>query len=355
MPGRQRRRRPRARTPVRITRTATEGEKRTKGQTLKGLTLFCGLENATASSNIVGVAVKAEKLLQQAAVAQRASKRVAFAKGFDPSREGDWIELVKDVVALANSGGGVVVVDRAGVVREEIRARLETYAAPQFAEFDLHSIERGGETVTAVVVDDVAGVPLVFTQEGRYVDHLDAERLAFTRGGLFFRHGSRSEAATGDDVRAFIQRQLDATRHQWLSNIRAVMHAPGGAEIAVVETAERDEEGRPTLIRLTTDPAAPLYGQIDPDLSHPFRQKEVVSEINARLDGRNVNAFDVLSVRRIHEISEETHPEFVHVPKFGSPQYSEAFVDWLVEQDARDSQFFARAKARYVALRRRRH
>jgi hypothetical protein len=42
------------------------------------------------------------------------------------------------------------------------------------------------------------------------------------------------------------------------------------------------------------------------------------------------------------------------VPKFGSPQYSEAFVAWLVEQDAKDPQFFERAKARYVALRRRR-
>jgi hypothetical protein len=293
--------------------------------------------------------VSPERLLQRAAGARRASKRVAFAKNFNATREGDWIELVKDVAALANSGGGVVLVDEDDLVRDELRVRLERYAAPAFDRFELHPIRRDAIPMTAVVVDDVEGMPLVFTQEGRYGDH-----VAFTRGALFFRHGAKSESATGDDVRAFIQRQLDATRHQWLSNIRAVMHAPGGAEIAVVETAERDEEGRPTLIRLTTDPTAPLYGQIDPDLSHPYRQKEVVREVNARLDGREVNAFDILSVRRIHEISEETHPDFVHVPKFGSPQYSEAFVAWLVDQDERDPQFFERAKARYVALRRRR-
>ena len=131
------------------------------------------------------------------------------------------------------------------------------------------------------------------------------------------------------------------------------MHAPDRAEVAIVETAERDEEGRPTLIRLTTDPHAPLYGQVDPDLSHPYRQKEVIAETNRRLDGRHdVNAFDVLSVRRVYEITEESRPEFVHVPKFGSPQYSDAFVDWLVEQDARDPEFFASAKARYLATRR---
>jgi len=293
--------------------------------------------------------VNGSKLLQRAAEAQRESKRIAFEEDFDAAREGDWIELVKDVVALANSGGGIVVVDEADLVREELRVRLERYAAPAFDRFELHSIQRDDTPYAAVLVEDVEGMPLVFTTEGRYAD-----QVAFTPGGLYFRHGARSESATGEDIRSFIQRQLDSTRQQWLSNIRAVMHAPSGAEIAVVETAERDEEGRPTLIRLTTDPSAPLYGQIDPDLSHPYRQKEVVREVNARLDGRQVNAFDILSVRRIHEISEESHPDFVHVPKFGSPQYSEAFVAWLVEQEVKDPHFFERAKTRYVALRRRR-
>jgi len=80
----------------------------------------------------------------------------------------------------------------------------------------------------------------------------------------------------------------------------------------------------------------------------------VIREVNKRLGEGAVNAFDVLSVRRVHAISEETRPEFVHVPKFGSPQYSDAFVDWLVGEQERDSNFFARAKTAYLATRRRR-
>jgi len=155
-------------------------------------------------------------------------------------------------------------------------------------------------------------------------------------------------------VRDFIKRQLEATRTQWLRNIRQVMQAPGGAEVAVIETAERDEEGRPTLIRLTTDPHAPLYGQVDPDQSHPYRQKEVIREVNARLGEGTVNQFDVLSVRRVHAVSEETRPEFVHVPKFGSPQYSDAFVDWLVAAQQRDPEFFQRANSTSLSTRPRR-
>jgi hypothetical protein len=295
------------------------------------------------------------RFLSRAAEANRSSKRVELKRRFDPGASGDWLELIRDVAAMANSGGGVVVVEEKGELEEElIHEQLERYAEPEFEAFRLEHVSRGGGPATAIVVEGAAFTPIVFTRHGRYKAPDGGDRTAFVKGGLYFRHGAKSEPATGEDVRDFIKRQLDATRKQWLSNIRQVMHAPDGAEVAVIETAERDEEGRPTLIRLTTDPHAPLYGQVDPDRSHPYRQKEVIREVNSRLDGRSVNAFDVLSVRRVHSITEESRPEFVHVPKFGSPQYSDAFVDWLIAEDDRDPEFFAKAKAVYLATRRRR-
>jgi hypothetical protein len=285
------------------------------------------------------------RFLNRAANATRSSKRVALRDSVD------YVELVRDVAAMANSGGGVIVLDGiAGVDEELLHERLGQYAEPEFEGFDVEPLSRNGRPSTAVVVEGVGNSPLVFTQTGR----MGGDHVAFVRGGLYFRHGAKSEAATGDDVREFIRRQLEATRTQWLANIRQVMHAPDGAEVAVVETAERDEEGRPTLIRLTTDPHAPLYGQVDPDQSHPYRQKEVIREVNARLGEGAVNAFDILSVRRVHAISEETRPEFVHVPKFGSPQYSDAFVEWLVAERERDPRFFEQAKSSYLATRPRR-
>jgi hypothetical protein len=292
--------------------------------------------------------------LSRAAEAKRSSKRVELEERFDSGAPGVWLELVRDVAAMANSGGGVVVVLSGDIEEEQLHEELARNAEPEFEAFELYDITRSGRPATAIVVEGVSNTPLVFTRTGRYGTANGDEHVAFVRGGLYFRHGAKSEPATGADVRDFIKRQLDATRSQWLANIRQVMHAPDGAEVAVIETAERDDEGRPTLIRLTTDPHAPLYGQVDPDRSHPYRQKEVIREVNTRLDGATVNAFDVLSVRRVHAISEETRPEFVHVPKFGSPQYSDAFVDWLIGEHERDSEFFTRAKSKYLATRPRR-
>lgn len=287
----------------------------------------------------------ANRYLSRAETATRSSKRVALSESVD------YVELVRDIAAMANSGGGAIVFDGvAGIDEGAIHEQLERYAEPEFETFTVEPMTRNGRPSVAVVVEGVRNTPLVFTRTGR----IRGEHIAFVRGGLYVRHGAKSEPATGEDVRDFIRRQLEATRTQWLANIRQVMHAPDGAEVAVIETAERDEEGRPTLIRLTTDPHAPLYGQVDPDQSHPHRQKEVIREVNARLGEGAVNAFDVLSVRRVHAISEETRPEFVHVPKFGSAQYSDAFVDWLVSERQRDQAFFERAKTAYLATRRRR-
>ena len=48
-------------------------------------------------------------LIQKALAAKRESKHVEFKQEFDPSSHQDWCEVIKDVVAIANSGGGVIV------------------------------------------------------------------------------------------------------------------------------------------------------------------------------------------------------------------------------------------------------
>lgn len=292
-------------------------------------------------------------LLVRAAEAQRQSRRVEFKERFDPENEADWVELVRDLAAMANSGGGVVVIgaDRVGApTGEDVRPVLELDAARirdelfhdtgvSFDRFAVHSVEREGHELAAIVVDAVEDAPLVFVRE----------QTAFAPGSVYVRRGAKSAPATTRDLRTFIDRRLRELRKQWVRNIRDVMTAPEGAQMAVVEATEADGD-QPSLIRLTSDPSAQLYGKLDPDRTHPYRQTEVIREVSSRLPAdTTINAFVVLSVRRVHAISEATRPEFVHEPKFGSPQYSDAFVDWLLEEHASDPAFFDGAKAVYNA------
>jgi hypothetical protein len=245
-----------------------------------------------------------ERLLAKAAAATRSSKYVAFAEEVD----------LRDVVALANVGGGVILVQR----RPDVEAIRERLAFDDLELFD-----------EALVVGAAGDAPLT----------LDTE-------GAFFRHGARSVPATRDDLKKFMDRRLAQVRKRLIGDIKRVITAPEGSEIVAIERAE-DEQGE-RVIRITTDEHAPLYRAVDFDVTHPYRQKELIAEVNRRLpDERAINAYEFLAVRRTNEID----PDFVHRPRFGTNQYSETFVEWLVMQIDRDPEFIPRARARYHDIR----
>jgi len=57
-------------------------------------------------------------LLQKALHTKRETRNIEFKEAFDPNSSQDWCELIKDIVAIANSGGGIILfgVDSVGKV-----------------------------------------------------------------------------------------------------------------------------------------------------------------------------------------------------------------------------------------------
>lgn len=50
-----------------------------------------------------------QEIIKKALSATRESKYIEFKGAFSPAAPGEWCELIKDIVALANSGGGILV------------------------------------------------------------------------------------------------------------------------------------------------------------------------------------------------------------------------------------------------------
>ena len=98
------------------------------------------------------------RFLDRAAKATRSSKRVALRDVVD------YVELVRDVAAMANSGGGIIVLDGiAGVEEELLHERLGEYAEPEFEGFSVEPLLRNGRPSTAVVVEGAAAVTAIGT------------------------------------------------------------------------------------------------------------------------------------------------------------------------------------------------
>ncbi len=279
-----------------------------------------------------------------------------FKAGFDPAAAQDWCELVKDIVAMANSGGGFVIfgVNDDGTPAKgnlqpllavdpaKIADKIRRYTDQHFDAFSLSLSLRRGEPV-AVLVVGAAFLPIVFTDPGTYDIGGGKQKTAFARGTVYFRHGAKSEPGTTDDLRGALNKELDRVRSSWLDGIAKVVTAPIGATISVLpgEVKLTGAEGA-TGVRLVNDESAPAFKAYRTDLLYPYRQKELVTRVKALLAGPNVTPHDVHCVRKTHSI--DTQPNFFYKPQFSSPQYSEAFAEWMVDQYRADDQFFLKAR-----------
>jgi hypothetical protein len=303
-----------------------------------------------------------ETSVERAERAKRERRGLDFKECFDPDSTADWTELVKDFMGMANSGGGLIVVgvcndgtpaseDVSSVLEldpAKITDKVERYTGVQFAEFEIHEAKRGRKKVAVIEIGAARDAPIAFTKPGTYPrpDGSGKQERAFAQGTVYFRHGAKSEPATTADLRAFVDRRLDEMRELWFGRVRQVIEAPEDARIATVQST--DEGGVPTEIRLTDDPSALVYGKLDPDKTHPFRLKELMKAVNKQLpSGVNINSRDIFCVRSVHHINPDTQPQLMHRPKYGSPQYSKAFAQWLVDQYASDNDFFWKVREAY--------
>jgi hypothetical protein len=288
--------------------------------------------------------------------AKRESKRLDFKRSFDTEAAADWCEVIKDLVAMANSGGGTILVGlnndgtpSADVTVAKVLAldpatitdKIASYTGSQFDGVAIVEASKSDATI-AVLSIGAASSPLVFVRPGTYALPDSKQKNAFSQGTLYVRHGAKSEPATTDDVSKIIERRLHDARREWMAGVRKVVSAPAGSRISVLPAGVKQSSSPDAVpIRITDNPTAPEYRLVDPDVTHPWRQKELIGEINKRLpDGKKINQYNIRAVRQLFEI--DGKPEFFHKGKFSSPQYSAALYEWLLSQYTRDGQFFIR-------------
>jgi hypothetical protein len=292
----------------------------------------------------------------------RSSERddVDFKSSFDPSSNRDWLELIKDIAAFANSGGGYILIglhddgspagsDVSGILSvdpADLENRLFKYFGQHFSGAEIIETQKQGSEICAVRISP-ARVPIVFARVGETELPDGKKKTTFALGTVYFRHGTKSEPGTTEDLRRFLERELEFTRKSWLNGIAKVVEAPAGSRFAVLPP-----EGSPTgpagslPMQLTNDPEAPAYYAVPLDQTHPHRQKEVVKGVNARLAGRKtINMHDIICIRRVYEVQKNI--SFCYTQNFASPRYSQQFVDWIVTQFEADTDFFEQTRQKY--------
>jgi len=305
-----------------------------------------------------------EKFIERAKSASRESKILDFKREFDPTSASAWRELVKDVVAFANSGGGAIVIgvedngSPSSFVPEALlkfdtanfTTQVAKYTGHQFAEIELVEIDRSGHRCAVLLVGST-DVPLVFIRPGTYEITVPGgkqqQKTAFGLGTIYFRHNSKSEPGNRDDLSAWRDAEIERHRKAWLGGIRKVVATSAHETISVV-SSNAPPNGSVVAAVATNDPKAVHFFPKNAGEIWPLRQKDLISAVNRRLPvGHKITSHDVTCLKAKFDLIEK-HPEMVCKPhKLASPQYSNSFVDWIIEAFEKDNSLFQSAREHY--------
>lgn len=283
-----------------------------------------------------------------------------FKSEFDPGSLRDWLEIIKDIVAFANSGGGIVIVglDNDGnpsgadvsallaVDPADIANKIHKYTGQHYSGVELIRCEKFGCEICAFRMAPVR-VPIAFSRVGEFELPDLKKKTVFAVGTVYFRHGAKSEPGTSDDLRLFLEREIESVKKSWLDGIAKVVEAPHGSRVAILPP-----EGAPTgpsgtiPMQLTDDPLAPAYYAVPLDRTHPFRQKEVIREVNVKLGGKKtINTHDILCIRRVYSV--QMNIKFCYTQNYASPRYSQQFVEWIVEEYSENENFIEETRRKF--------
>src|SRR5262249_9657045 len=143
-------------------------------------------------------------------------------------------------------------------------------------------------------------------------------------------------------LRATLERELERVRGFWLDGIAKVVQAPPEAQVQIVTPTVSLSKEASQVIRLTTNSEGPEFRVVDNDQLYPYRAKELRLRMSEVLGSNVASPYDIQLVRKQFGIDED--PNFSYKGKFGTRQYSEAFVDWLAEHYQKDQQFFHKVR-----------
>jgi hypothetical protein len=265
--------------------------------------------------------------------AKRESKSIEFKEQFLPTDPRQSLEVLKDIVAIANSGGGALTIgiDNSGMAlgtdvmhvlaydQAKYCDLIRKYTLQNFCDFEVVEADKDGHSV-AIFLINPPDYPLVFERPGTYAIENNTKQITvFGQGTVFFRHGAKSEHGTGDDIRKFMQQRIIEMEALLLKGMRRVAESPRGSKIQVVPAGTVDERpGSAISVRLTTDKSARGVIPVDRGVLCPYRKKELMIELRKRLANDLMpSPYDIQAINKVYNILSKE--QFCWRPDYSSP------------------------------------
>lgn len=144
--------------------------------------------------------------------------------------------IVRDVLGVANSGGGEVEINTPGapIDVEVLRSRIAELTDGEVVEVELTAINAEHQTVV-LTVGGHPSPPLVVARDAEA--GAGRSGIALRKGDVFVRHGSQVRRAKRGDFVGWIGAAVDDEARRWKSRIGMLAEIPAGSQIRVLPSS----------------------------------------------------------------------------------------------------------------------
>lgn len=269
-----------------------------------------------------------------------------------------WVQLIRSVLAMHNTGGGIIVfgLDSAGQpVRSDLSAiraidpiqvsdKAKHYTDRPLAGVVREEFERSGGTFPGWIIPPAIS-PVPFSRQGDVHNGQGKPEKLFYPGQVYVRRGAASVPADAGDMTLIAERIRTAARQEFAAQIGRFAVVPEGHTIQVLPPDSVVSSAAPAgSVRITTDPNAPAAVIVDKFKTHPHRQKELIKRLATRIPGGRINGHDIVCIRRMFASEIEANG-FVYLPPHSSPHYADDFAEWIVGRIGQDPAFLDKTRA----------
>ena len=170
---------------------------------------------------------------------------VDLKSDIDLDDAGAMMELVKDLIAIANSRGGLIRIGMTELAADgidgekltkldgaKISDQVNRYVSPKKVHVEHNVADIGGVRVLIDLTISSSGkYPLVVSRLAN--SQRNGRQISVMRPGeIYVRHGAKSELASYEDIVAMIDDAVNQSRKEFLQNIQRLALLPEGSQVA---------------------------------------------------------------------------------------------------------------------------
>lgn len=201
-----------------------------------------------------------QKLIDLAKTSEKESRQIEFKEQFDPNSAVDWSNIIKDFVAIANSGGGMIVFGikddgQASAFSKQtildidpatVSDKIYSYTGEHFSEFKILEVKVGHKACGTFLISE-SQTPIVFTRNGADATTQTKQKPIFLKGTVYFRHGAKSEPGNTSDIKRAIDKVVSKTRRSWFEGVRTISKI-GASDEVIINKRNPALQGRPLTL-----------------------------------------------------------------------------------------------------------